>query len=121
MRTRSLKLSVLLVASLLILSAGLSPALAQQDVRPVDIQFKGAQAQNRATFEIVFSGFVRFFQAVHHRVNPISPLTPPPPPSFEPIDTEYQVPIFWLGKPGQKNDPNEVVTTSIIDGNDPVM
>lgn len=121
MSQRYLRLSVLLFATLLILSAGLSPALAQKEVRPVDIQIQGAKVQHRLTFEIVFSGFVRFFQTAQQRVNPVSPLTSPPPPAFEPIDAEYLTPTFWLGKLAEEEEPEEPAPNAINDSSDPVM
>lgn len=119
MRRRYFRLSALLVATFMVVSLGLTPALAADDAKPVGIKFQGSSVKHRSTFEISFSGFAAFFRSVYQRTTVFTPVSAPPPSAFEPID---DVPVFWLGKPGDKNDPNEVVPNpaKIIDDNSPM-
>ena len=120
MRRRYFRLSALVVAALMIGSLGMTPALAVDDVKPVDIKAQGNSVNHRATFEISFSGFARFFRMAYQRASDFTPITAPPPSAFDPGDDEV---IFWLGKPGSKDDPNEVPEQSpdISDSSDPIM
>ena len=121
MRRQYFRLSALLVA-FFVVSLGVTPLLASENVQSVDIQYQGTKVNHRATFEISFSSFSRFFRTAYHRVNEVLPFTPPTPPDFDPIDNDPNAPIFWLGKPGQKDDPNEVPSgPGINDGADPIL
>jgi len=93
----------------MVVSLGATSAFAADTVQPVEIKFKGSSVKHRSTFEISFSGFAAFFRSVYQRSSVFTPVSAPPPAAFEPIDDVYDTPVFWLGKPGGKNDPNEVV------------
>jgi hypothetical protein len=123
MRRRYFRLSALLVATLMVVSLGATSALADDNVQPVEIKFQGSNVKHRSTFEISFSGFAAFFRSVYQRTSVFTPVSAPPPAAFEPIDDAYDVPVFWLGKPGDKNDPNEVPTQGpgISDSADPII
>lgn len=119
MRRQYFRFSALLAAALLVGSLGVAPALAE-DAKPVDIKFQGTNVKHRATFEISFSGFARFFRMAYQRASDFTPITAPPPSAFDPGDENL---IFWLGKPGGKDDPNEVPSQGpgISDSSDPIM
>ena len=123
MRRRYFRISALLVATLMVVSLGATSAFAADNVKPVEIKFEGTSVNHRATFEISFSGFAAFFRSVYQRSSVFTPVSAPPPAAFEPIDDVYDTPVFWLGKPGDKNDPNEVPTQGpgISDSADPIM
>jgi len=119
MRRRYFRLSALLVATFMVVSLGAAPALAADDAKPVEIKFQGSSVKHRSTFEISFSGFAAFFRSLYQRTSDFTPVSAPPPSAFEPIDDVYDVPVFWLGKPGGTDDPNEVPSGPKL-GDDPV-
>ena len=120
MRSRYFRLSALLVASFMVVSLGVTPVLADDDgSKPANIRYQGAKFKHRTSFEISFSGFSRFFRTAYQRIDKVLPFVPPP--VFEPDPGDYDQPVFMMGRPGQKDDPNEVPSPSISDGNDPVM
>jgi hypothetical protein len=122
MRRRYFKLSALLVA-FFVVSLGVAPLLADDNVQPVEIKFEGTKVNHRAVFQLNFASLSRFIRMAYQRVSDVTPFTPPAPPVFDPIDDdEFFEPIMWLGKPGQKNDPREVPSTpGISDGVDPIF
>ena len=122
MRRRYFKLSALLIA-FFVVSLGVAPLLADDNVQPVEIKFEGTKVNHRAVFELSFATFSRFIRVAYQRVSDVTPFTPPAPPVFDPIDDdEFFGPIMWLGKPGQKDDPNEVPgALGMHDGPDPVI
>ena len=118
MRSRYFRLSALLVASFMVVSLGVTPILADDDgSKPANIRYQGAKFKHRTSFEISFSGFSRFFRTAYQRIDKILPL---PLPVFEPDPSDYDEPVFMMGRPGQKDDPNEVPSPSIIDEQNPM-
>ena len=118
MRPRYFRLSALLVASFMVVSLGLTPVLADDGPKSVDIRHQGTKVQHRTTFEISFAGFSRFFRTGYQLVDKILPFVPPP--VFDPLPSDFDQPVFILGRPGAKDDPNEVPTPSIIDDANPM-
>jgi len=117
MKHRYFRLSALLVSALMILSLGVTPVLADDGPKPINIQNESTRANHRTSFEISFGGYSRFFRIAYQRINEILPFVPPS--AFEPDPVEYNQPVFLMSKPKQ-DDPTEVPSPNIGDGPDPM-
>ena len=120
MRRRYFRLSVLLVA-FFVVSLGVGPLLAGDNVQPVEIKYQGQKVKHRAVFELSSANFSGFVRMAYQRLSDITPFAPPAPPLIPPVDGVFTEPIVWLGKSGHKNDPNEVPSPAkIIDDCNPM-
>ena len=119
MRRQYLRLSALAVTILMVTSLGATPVLANEDdARPVDIRYDGSKVKHRTIFEISFIGFSRFFRLANRHINESLNLVSPP--VYEPIEADYDGPIFLMSHPRHKEDPEELPRPNgIIDDGNP--
>jgi len=105
----------------MVVSLAVTPVLADDGPKAINVQYLGTKVQHRTSFEIFFAGFSRFFRTSFQSIGMVLPLVSPPVFDSVPVDYDQPVIMFMLGKPGQKDDPNEVSSPSISDGGDPIM
>ena len=116
MRRRIATLPVLLVAVMLALALGATPAMAEKSQKTVDISFSAKPALSHSIFIVNFSGYGRFFRLANRFLQAVPPVT-----GFsvlQPAPTDTDQPLFFFSPCKAPSDEPEI--SKIVDNPEPL-